>query len=286
MTVELLLDEHPGPAPLALALERGWATLPLPTRAVPRLTAATARAWPEALLLIPVAEYALLQETHLIVPGLACGGWHRAAAALIADRRFDLISAPRVELGDASRTTECLARATLAKFYGITPARWTRHGVTTPAPIPSAEPGHEATDDAPGPLPRVVDGLAALRALDAPDDLTVADLGKAWFILTGLPAVSHLLLAPRALVAAEPDRLRDLTAALPIALAAVHQRRRELRRDLSQRDGLSRDFLSAFSNDRFWTLHEDARKAVARLLERGGPGTGLPAVANLALLPD
>ena len=146
MPLELLFDDAPGPAPLALAVELGWATLPTPPRTVPHLTADAAREHPQALLLLPVAEYALLQESHLIIPHLAAGGRHSAAAVLRADRRLDDVDRPLVDLDGVSRTTECLVRTTLAKFYGITPGPWARDGDALPAPPTPATDG-EATQD-------------------------------------------------------------------------------------------------------------------------------------------
>lgn len=273
MPLELLLDDAPGPAPLALAVELGWAALPAPLRATPDLTAEAARAHPDALALVPVAEYALLQDDYLVLPELAAGSAHGAAAVLRADRRPDEIDHPLVELAGSSRTTECLARATLLKFYGIAAAVWSR-GDAPPDPA-------GADDTAERPVVEVLDGGAALHLLDEPGASVVADLGRAWFILTGLPCVSHLLVARRDLLAAEPGAVRALLDALPAALAVAHERRRELRRELSRRYGVSRELLNDFYNDQFQTLTADARKAAVALFARGAWGMNLPTVARL-----
>ena len=76
MALELLLDDAPGPALLALAVERGWVTLPAAVRVVPDLDATTLTATPGALGLLPFTEYAALQESYTIVPELAAGGQH------------------------------------------------------------------------------------------------------------------------------------------------------------------------------------------------------------------
>ncbi|HEX5505489.1 MAG TPA: MqnA/MqnD/SBP family protein, partial [Thermomicrobiales bacterium] len=273
MPLELLFDDAPGPAPLALAVELGWATLPAPLRATPDLTAEAVRAHPDALALIPVAEYALLQDDYLVLPELAAGGTRGAAAVLRADRRPDEIDRPLVKLDGASRTTECLARATLLKFYGITVAVWSR-GDAPPDPA-----GADAAVERP--VVEVLDGGAALHLQDEPGTAVVADLGRAWFILTGLPCVSHLTVARRDLLAAEPDAVRALLDALPAALAVAHERRRELRRELSRRYGVSRELLNDFYNDQFQTLTADAHKAAVALFARGAWGLNLPTVTRL-----
>lgn len=300
MTLELLLDDAPGPAPLALAVERGWATLPAPVRTAPGLTAAAAREHTDALVLLPVAEYALVQETHVILPALAAGGHHGAATVLAADRRLDEIDAPIVDLDAISRTSECLARATLGKFYGITGATWTREDGASDAREPAPSGAQEAASDQPPGTPdnpaeeappaerptvEIREGGEALHLLDAPGDAVVADLGRAWFILTGLPYLSHLLVAPRPLLERDPDGLRELVAALPAALGVAHERRRELRRQLADRYGVSRDLLNDFYNDQFLTLTGDAQKAALALFARGAYGLNLPTVSRLNLAP-
>lgn len=275
MPLELLLDDAPGPAPLALAVELGWAALPAPLRTAPDLTAEVARAHPDALALVPVAEYALLQDDYLVLPDLAAGGAHGAAAVLRADRRPDEIDHALVDLDAVSRTTECVARATLLKFYGIAAATWSRG---------DAPPETTGADAAERPAVEVQDGGAALHLLDEPGNAVVEDLGRAWFILTGLPCVTHLLVARRDLLAAEAGGVRALLDALPAALAVAHERRRELRRELSRRYGVSRDLLNDFYNDQFHALTADAEKAAAALFARGAWGMNLPTVTGLGVV--
>jgi hypothetical protein len=303
MALELLLDDAPALAPLALAVELGWVSLPLPLRTVPHLTADEARARADALVVLPAVEYALVQQSHLIVPALAAGGQHGSATVLVADRRLDEIEAPTVDLEGASRGAECLARATLGPFYGISGTVWTREGEAGGHPPGGRSDGHHDSSAAAGdgaaaetqvageaslarPTVLVREGGEALHLLDEPGIATVADLGRAWFILTALPPVSHLFLAPRALPPADEAGLRELTEALPGALATIHERRRELRRELSDRYGVSRERLNDFYNDQFSTLTGDAQKSVLALLARGGRGVGLPPVARLNLAGD
>jgi predicted solute-binding protein len=291
MPRELLLDDAPAIAPLALALELGWATLPMPVRTVPNLSAATARDNPGALVCAPLVEYADLQEDYTILPDLAAGGHHGVATVLLADRRLDEVEDPIVDLGEISRTAECLARATLLKFYGITAAAWVRDGQESAGLRIEESPGEETTsDNTPESATErltveIREGGEALHLLDEPGDRVVSDLGRAWFILTGLPPVSHLLLAPNALLGADDPALQELLAALPVALAVVHERRRELRRTLAERYGVSRDLLNAFYNDQFLILTGDAQKSILALFPEGAWGMDLPTVARLNLAP-
>ena len=79
--------------------------------------------------------------------------------------------------------------------------------------------------------------------------------------------------------------LQELVAALPAALAVIHERRRELRRTLAERYGVSRDLLNAFYNDQFLTLTGDAQKSILALFPEGAWGMDLPTVARLNLAP-
>lgn len=276
LPVELLLEDAPAAAPLALALELGWATLPIPVRSVANLTARVAREHPQALVLAPLAEYADLQGEYTILPELAAGGYHGLAAVLVADRRLDEVEGPIVDLADSSRTTELLARATLLKFYGITAAAWQRDDQTMTTAEETASP----------PLTvEIREGGEALHLLDEPGGREISDLGKSWFILSGLPPVSHLLLAPDALAGADNAGLRTVLDALSVALAVVHERRRELRRTLAERYGVSREFLNTFYNDQFLTLNGDAQKSILAQFPEGAWGMDLPTVARLKLAP-
>ncbi len=269
--LELLLDDSPVIAPLALALELGWAILPVPVRTISGLTAQTMREYPGAVGFTPLAEYADLQRDYTILPDLAAGGNHDAATILIADRRLDEIDDPIVDLGASSRTTELLVRAILLKFYGITAAAWLHDGQEPPV----GDEGQQTIE--------IRDGGEALHLLNVPGDRIISDLGRAWFILTGFPPVSHLLLAPTSRLA--DSALEALLAALPLALAVVNERRRELRRTLAERYGVSRELLNSFYADQFLTLTGDAQKSILAIFPAGAWGMDLPTVSQLNLAP-
>jgi predicted solute-binding protein len=274
-TLQLLFDDTPTIAPLALALELGWATLPATAQTLRRVDADVARSQPEALVLASIADYAVLQDDYVIIPELACGGHHNAGIVLIGDRRLDEIDDPLVDLADVSRGAELLTRATLLKFYGMTASAWLRDG-DTPPPFTGEGIDQRQTIE-------IREGGEALHLLDAPGDAEVSDLGRSWFILTGLPPVTHLLLAPKGLLGT--PALTALVAALPVALAAAHERRRELRRDLAERYGISRELLSDLDNDKFLTLTGDAQKSLLALFPAGAWGMDLPTVTHLNLAP-
>lgn len=285
----VLFDDAPGPAYLALALELNRSRLAPGLRSIEQLTAHSALEHPHSLLLAPVAEYAALQETHLVSPVLAVAGTHRGAAALTADRPFDQVEAPRVEFDRTSRTSECLARATIWRFYGIRPALFVRDGVATAPPPPPGDVAGVVGEGEAGTVSgtqmiRLIEGATALRALSDDTGSAVADLGRAWFILTGLPPVSHLLLVPRALLRDCPGAYEAAVASLTSTVNTINERRKAIRRELAERYRLPSEAARDFFGDLRWTFDLAVRKSAVQLFNRGAWGMGLPLVRKLELV--
>lgn len=270
MMPPLLLDETPSIAPLALARELGWIALPTPIETVQGLSVETARSRPDALLFAPMTEYPELQQDYTILPVLVGGGNYNTAIVLVADRQLAEIELCAVDLADTSRAAEALARGTLRKFYGLNPVAWFRDG---------------RPDDPDLPVVEVREGGEALHLLDEPGDRTVVDLGRAWFILTGLPPVTHLLLAPDGFLRSESADLNAMEEAGVVAFATLHERREELRRELSTRYGVSLALINRFYDDQLPSLTGDAQKSVRALLTAASRSMGLPPVAALKLPP-
>ena len=266
----LLLDDAPQIAPLALAHELGWVALPCAVETMAGLSAETARARPDALVYLPLTEYATLQTSHTVLPFLAGGGNHGATIALIAEQPLGAIDDCLVDLGESSRLAEALARGTLRKFYGINPIAWLRD---------------ERPEGETPPIVEVREGGEALHLLEEPGDRTVVELGKAWFILTGLPALTHLLLVPDAVLRATPDLPQTLAAALEATAATIDARRDELRDELATRYGLARTTLDRLYDDQLPALTGDAQKSLRALLTAASRSMGLPPVGALKLPP-
>jgi predicted solute-binding protein len=270
MMPPLLLDDTPSGAPLAVAHELGWVTLPTPIETVSGLSAQTARNRPDALLFVPVAEYPELQQDYTILPALAGGGNYNAGIVLVANRPLEDIDACTVDLADSSRTAEALARGTLRKFYGINPVAWLRD---------------QRPEDPDLPVVEVREGGEALHLLDEPGGRVVVDLGRAWFILTGLPPVTHLLLAPDGFLRSDPADLNAMEEASVAAFATLRERREELRRELSTRYGVSLDLVNRIYDDQLPALTGDAQKSIRALFTAISRSMGLPPVAALKLPP-
>jgi predicted solute-binding protein len=184
------------------------------------------------------------------------------AASLRTPVRPDEIEQTPVKLMGTTGVGELLARATLHAFFGIQATAWI-----------GAHDERSAAAEA-----VVLEGIEALRPIEGG---FAEDLCRAWFILTGLPVVSHVLEAPQAATRAD---LQPILETLNAAAAVAHERRREWREVLIQRHELDRDrVLALLAGQRYELLPAD-RQALAALFQRGGRGSVYPPLAGLSYL--
>jgi len=263
--VRLLIHDTLVTTPIAFPVAAGWAEPAFGLAIELRDGVDAAEVGPEDAALLPAPEIARLQETHQIVPDAAVVAEGEGAVALRTAVRPDEVEQTPVRLLGASSTAEFLARATLRPFYGIEATAWPRSDDD-----PAAADAHAV----------VVEGADALRP---PEAGFAEDLCRAWFILTGLPVVSHLLAAP---LAADRAALAPLLATLAAVrdAGASSDRRRVWRAALAERHALPREpILALFGRQRFALAPED-RPALLQLLQRGGRGAGYPPVGPLRFL--
>ncbi|MEA2522828.1 MAG: chorismate dehydratase [Thermomicrobiales bacterium] len=247
-------------APFLLPVTLNWVELPLPVEGRAQLRGGDLS--PEDVALIPAAEMAWLQESHLVVPDVALVATGEGAISMRVPVRPDEIDSTPVRLYDASGTAEILGRATLQPFYGITATAWTN-------------------DDSADAQVVIVEGAEALRE---PEAGLAEDLVRAWFILTAQPVVSHVLVAPKSL---DRAALAPALAAFDTLRATAHERRRDLRRELAEREGIDRDRLTRVYAAQRLSLEPEDRRALLMLLQRGNRGSTYPYVWDLAFLePD
>lgn len=265
--MRLLIDDTLVTAPFVAPLRAGWVTpaAGIAAEARPGLRAGAVGAADAALLPLPEAT---LLAGHALLPDVAVVADSVGAVGLRTPVRPDEVEATVVRLvGDAgiagglagaSGGAEALARATLHAFYGITVTDWLR-------------------DDGAPAQAVVVEGIEALRPAEGGH---AEDLCRAWFILVGLPFVSHALVVP---ADAGRDALSRLVATLDTLRAAGEERRKEWRGELADREGIPRDRIVALFQTLRWELGPEERKGVNALLSRGLRGSAYPA-ANLRFL--
>lgn len=207
---------------------------------------------PGAALLDALDALALVPRVS-IATDLAVATQHTSVVALATPERPDRIGSATVRLGQCRSASEALARATIEPFYGIRIERWVRE---------TCEP-----DDHPS--LRVLEDEAAC----APLSERFHDLGRAWFVLTGEPFVSHLLVYSADL---PQDRARQLASVLRDVPAQLRQRASELASDLAAAQALDAGRLHAFLIEAVDPLTPKARRGLAELVRRSRSGLPLP----------
>ncbi|MBA2520658.1 MAG: hypothetical protein H0V24_13400 [Chloroflexia bacterium] len=207
--------------------------------------------------LIPASEVALVQQSHQVVPAIAVVAEGIGPISLRTPVRPDEVERTPVRLLGASGVAELLARATLQPYFGIQATAWTR--------------------DVDGPAAEAVilEGAAAMRPIEGG---FAEDLCRAWFILTGLPVVTHLLVVPLTVAAID---LLSVVDTLRNAGTAGRERRREWRTEQIERNGLDRERVNALFAGLRYDLTPTDRQALVSLFQRGGRGSTYPPLTTL-----
>ena len=261
--VRLLIDETFATATYTMPITSGWVSPPdgITIEIVNRLS--TDSTSDEDIVLAPASEILYLQQTRDVAAGVAVVADANGAIAMRTPVRPDEVEATPVRLLDTSGVAELLARATLKPFYGIEPTSWVRDG-------DSPEAAHAEVV--------IVEGAEALRE---PEAGFSEDLSQAWFILTGQPVVSHVLLVPSAL---PPADLTNVLTFLDAARTDGLARRRDWRPQLADREGVGRDRASAFWAAQRLKMEPADRPALLDLLGKGSLGTSNPSPVNAAFI--
>src|SRR4029078_7263096 len=125
-------------------------------------------------VIVESARIASLPD-HSFHPDVGIAVRDRGVVALQSAVRPDELDQPTIWVRTSGPTAELLARATVAQYFGFRPRAWVDE---------SGAAGAEAV---------IVDEAAAIGPVESGFR---ADLTRAWFVLTGLPFVSHLLAVP------------------------------------------------------------------------------------------
>ena len=258
--MRLLLDDALATAPCVLPLSAGWLeTLPSGVTLEVRTGLAAEAIGADDAALVPSGELYVLQATHRVAPDVAVVFADVGTVVLRCPVRPDEVEATPVKLWGTSSFGEVLARATVRPFYGIPPQRWSV----------SDEPEAQAV---------VVEGPEALRP---PEAGYSEDLSRAWFIMTGEPAVGHVLVVPRA---AERGDLAPVFSALTALRETGAVRRRDVRRALVEAHGVPQERVNALHATSRFALDPTDRRSLLMLLQQGHPGGQLPLVRGLDYL--
>jgi predicted solute-binding protein len=298
--LELVLADEATLLPLTGALRLGWLVPPTPVRWATPAEVEAAGGELVVTLASPLA-YARLAATHVIVGDVAVVDEPRGLVALASERRPDELGDVEIDARDATPAAEALAAILRVQHFGAG-GRWT----TTRQPSPGA-PARLAEGDAALPLLIAAEQAAAAqaraevaaqlaggagipgdedeeRAVPAPAGGHVEDLARAWFVLTGLPWVSRLLLAPRLAALAPPAELAALVGTLRESLRRGQEQERALLAEASARLDLPTGPLRELFRRRRYALGERERAALATFYQRAARYAGLAAVPELQIV--
>lgn len=250
--MQVFLDDTLITALLTLPIREGWVDTERFSRQ-PGIRASDVG--PENAALLPAGEMSALAGSHAIVPEVAvvCDGV--GAIAMRTPVRPDAVETSIIHLYDVSRTAELLLRATLRPFFGITASEFVADA--------SAEGAAEAQVV-------LVEGIEAMRN---PEAGFQEDLCRAWFILTGLRLVSHVLIVP---IASSDDDVATLVRDLRQLIDTGVERRRDVRMALAADNDLDRDRLAEVTNRLRWSLERPDVDSLQMLFARGTWGTTVP----------
>lgn len=260
--MRLLIHDTLVTAPVAAPLTAGWVEAAADLAVTVRDEVNAADIGADDVALLPASEVGHLQASHQIVPDVAVIAEGIGSVSLRTPARPDEIEQTAVRLINVTGVGELLARATLRPYFGIQATSWVR----------------EDDDGAATAEAVVLEGAAALQPIEGG---FAEDLCRAWFILTGLPVVSHVLVAPLEAVRAD---LRPVLETLRVMAAVGHERRREWRAAWVERHELDRErFLALLAGQRYELTASD-RQALVSLFQRGGRGSSYPSPTALRFL--
>ena len=196
------------------------------------------------LAIVETARIAAMPD-HSIHPDVGISMRDRGVVALMSPVRADELERPTIRVWTSGPTAELLARATVAQYFGFRPERW----------VDSAGSNAEAV---------IVDEAAAIGALESEHR---EDLVRAWFVLSGLPFVSHVLAIPSDANAHDVARVAEW---FETSGGLDRDQRRSAREQIAAEAGASLEEVATLMGGLRWTMGVEERRAVAELFSRSG----------------
>lgn len=282
-TVTLHLPDEATLLPLTGGLRLGWVEAPVPVRWGTSEAVEAAGGDDVVVLASPLAA-AWLSATHVIVADIAVATEPRGLVALASERRPDELGEIEIDARDASAAAAALADILRVQHFGAgglwqmtrtpapgTSARLTEGDAALPLLV-AAEDAATAAAKAEVAAERAGAANAVDEAVEAkpvpPPGAVVEDLARAWFVLTGLPWVSHLLLAPRAVVEDQPAVLAGIISALRESARQAKEQEAAIVAEVAARLGTPTRPVRGFLRLQRHALNEREREALMTFYTR------------------
>ncbi len=200
-----------------------------------------------AVALVDSLAATRLLDTHVIVADHAVASRRASFLTVVTHARPDEVDNVMVSTPGVSLVGRGVAEATLPRFYGITATGWSDERLEVgPQTILIAE-----------------EAEALIPVEDS--EQYQEDLGRAWFLLSDTPFVSHVTVAPRSLLSSDPAAVVAAVERLEQARQISGERARELRRNLAADLGIERELFTETLADQTYRLDDDERSGLLGL---------------------
>lgn len=247
----ILIERRLGAAPFWMPVERGWIEPDVPVEIVEAPSPSDVRGH-RGLALVDALLASTALERSVIVRDFAVTADQISLLTMVTFDRPDGVERAVVSAPGVSLTGRALAEIVIPTFYGIEIIGW---------PEEPVEVGPESI--------LITEDAAAL--LPSTDEAHYhEDLGRAWFLLTDTPFVSHVCIAPADMYAEDREALVAGARVLRDCLAASEEQRRMLRRNISRDHGIDRELVVDVFDGLGFELTEDAREGLVTLYHRAG----------------
>ncbi len=213
MTLPLLIDQRLSTAAYWMPLRSSWveerADVTLIENPVPDAVARH-----QGIAIVDSVLATKFLTDRQIIAGHGVSWTQISLLTLVSDARPDELDDAIVRADGISLTGHAIAEIVIPSFYAIKITGW------------ATGPDHQAAVE-------VTEDERALQ-VTAGEEAYYEDLGRAWYLLTDTPFVSHVCLVPRAVAASQLDDVIATSEWLEEILQAGHSHAREMRRNISK----------------------------------------------------
>lgn len=213
MTLPLLIDHRLSTAAYWMPLRSGWVEERAEVTLAEHVTPAAIAAHQGLAIVDSVLATKFLTDQQ-IVAGQGVSWTQISMLTLVSDERPDELETAIVRAENISLAGHSIAEIVIPSFYAIKITGW----VTGPDDQASIE---------------VTEDERALQTTHG-EDAYYEDLGRAWYLLTDTPFVSHVCLVPRAIAASQLEEVFATSGWLNDILQAGQSHAREMRRNISK----------------------------------------------------
>lgn len=222
--MSILIERRLGTAPYWMPVERGWCEPDHEIVIVEDLTPADLRGHAGVMLVDTLLASTVL-ESSLILTDHAVTADTISLLTMVTSERPDGIERASVAAPGVSLTGRAVAEIVIPEFYGISISDWLDE---------TAAVGSETI--------RVTEDVQALLPTERESDFH-EDLGRAWFLMTETPFVSHVCLVREERYESDPPSIRQAMQDMRGMLRAADDQRRLLRRNISRDHDIDRDLV-------------------------------------------